>query len=238
MIISSHKLRTEEKKLYHKLIATFIFFLIGFFLFIYAGLPLFAKITATLTLLRRETPITETSQKFPLFPPVLNPLSEATNSSYIKVSGYGENEATIKILVNDKEAAKVLADKEGKFLSSRLLLSEGINTITALTTKDQQESSPSAPLSITYKKTLPKLEITSPSENEKFSGETKEITIKGETDPGNRVTINDRFVIVDQNGKFNKMVTLTEGENKFKITAVDLAGNQTTVERKVTYNPF
>jgi len=236
-MIASHRLRSEEKKLYHKLMATVVFFIFLLVLAIYVGLPLFARIIVTVTSLKGEMPAKNNTSSTLVFPPLLDPLPEATNSSSVKISGYAESEATIRIFVNDKEVAKVLVDNEGKFLTSKLSLKEGFNTITATAIKDQQESSPSASVSIICKKSSPKLEITSPKEDEKISGETKEITIAGETDSGAKISINDRVVIVGQNGKFNHRIILSDGENNFKITATDEAGNQTILERKVTYTP-
>jgi len=235
MATNSHRLRAEEKKLYRKLIYTALFILAGLILFISAGLPLFAKIIVTLSSFRKESPSKNNTSYTILFPPVLEVNFEATNSARITVSGIADKEATVAISVNDRAAVKVTADSEGKFRAPNIILTEGTNNITAQTIKGEQESSPSSVFSVIYKKTPPKLEITAPSENQKFSGDAKDITISGTTDAGSRITINDRLVIVDQDGKFSYPVTLSEGENTFKFVAVDIAGNQTTLERKVTF---
>lgn len=237
MIPSSHRLRVEEKKLLRKLVWTFISLIIGLIILIYMGLPLFAKIIVTLGSLRQDKTITSDISQTVLFPPVLDPIFEATNSSRITITGFGTEESTVKIFVNNEEKAKALVDKEGKFKASNIVLTEGNNTITAKTIKDDKESSLSSPLTISYIKNPPKLEIESPSDGQKFSSDNKEITIIGETDPVNKLIINERMVIVDQNGKFSYKVTLSDGENAFKIIATDQAGNKTEMDRKVTYNP-
>jgi hypothetical protein len=169
MEISSHRLRSEEKKLFRKLIVTLLFFFAAIIILLYIGLPILAKIIVTISSFRRERPINSTVEEIILFPPVFDPTFEATNTAKITVSGYSEKDAKIKILLNSKEKVRVNTDNEGKF-KTNITLKEGPNIITAIIIKDKKESSPSAPLSIIFKEEEPTLEITSPSENQKFSG--------------------------------------------------------------------
>ncbi len=170
-------------------------------------------------------------------PPIFDSTFEATNSGKINLSGYGEKETVVKISINNKEVASTKTDREGKFTAKNLFLNEGENLITAKIVKDNQESSASSPLTIIYKKNPPKISIISPKDGEKIIGDEKNITITGETDAGNKVTINDHLAIVDQEGKFTFNATLSDGENIFKIKATDNAGNSTETEIKLTYNP-
>lgn len=237
MTISSHRLRVEEKKVLRKLITSLGIFIVAIIILIYAGIPILTKTIVFLTSFRKENITTNTSESNLINPPVLDALAEATNSSTISVSGTADKEATVKISVNDTEAAKVLAGNDARFVAKSVRLKEGVNTIVATILAQDKESSPSMPLVITYQKNPPKLDITSPAEGQKFLAESKEVTISGETDSGNKITINDRFVIVDPDGKFDYKVGLTSGDNNFKITATDIAGNQTIIERKVNFTP-
>lgn len=236
MEISSHRLRSEEKKLFRKLILALLIFFVVIFLLLYVGLPLFARIIITISSFKREKPASTTIEETIIFPPILDSTFEATNTARITISGYGEKDTKVKILIGKVEKAKINTDNEGKF-KTNITLKEGTNIITAVLIKDKKESSPSAPLSIIFKEEEPTLEITFPTDGQKFSGETKEISIIGETDPLNKVTINDRMAIVDQDGKFNYLVKLSEGESTFKIVVTDIAGNQKISERKVKYIP-
>lgn len=237
MVTSSHRLRIEEKKVYRKLLITLVLFVLFILVIIFAGIPVLTKSIIFLTSFKKENTITNTNSVFKLEIPILNPLTDATNSSPISLSGFGEKETTIKILVNDNEAVKILSDKDGKFEAKNIKLTEGQNNIVAVTLKYDQESSPSSPQIIIYQKNPPKLDISTPNEGQKFLAESKEITISGVTDPGNKVTINERLVIVSQDGKFNYKVTLSDGDNNYKVVATDIAGNQTTIERKVNFTP-
>lgn len=237
MIPSSHRIRAEEKRLLHKVVSTIAFLVFITVFFVYIGLPILAKFAILISSLRKDNPPVSQATTAFLFPPTLDPLFEATNTARIKVSGYGEKETVVKLLVNGKEQAKATTNADGKFTVINIILNEGENTITAQTIKDNQESSPSGQLTVTYKKILPKLNITYPKENDKITQDSNSITITGETDPGNKVTVNERVAIVDQQGKFLFDISLSNGENNFKIVAIDDAGNSTVMERKVMYNP-
>jgi len=237
MAFSPHGLRVEEKKLYRKLFFTVLAIIGSFLIVIFVGLPILAKIVVTFSTRDMENVTATPAASSLLFAPILDPLVESTNSATLKIAGFAEKETKVVILVNNKEQKKVAADKDGRFIADKIQLAEGENIISAKLIKDSQESTSSSPLAVTYKKNPPKLEIEKPAQGEKFFSENKDITIVGSTDPGSKVSINDRLVIVDYSGKFSYPVTLSDGENMFTITAQDGAGNQTTVERKVTYNP-
>lgn len=55
----------------------------------------------------------------------------------------------------------------------------------------------------------------------------KDLVIKGKTEPGATVTINDNAVKVDNDGSFTTKLTLKIGPNTIKVVAVDPAGNKT-----------
>lgn len=236
MTITSHRIKVEEKRALKKLLTTLAIFVFTLLFFIYIGLPLLAKIIVTLSSLQREKISNKITAEPIIQRPILDSLVAATNSATVTFSGYGEKEATVKILINNEEVARTLTDSDARFITQDIKLVEGLNVITAISLKDSQESSPSS-LSITYIQKPPKLDILTPSEGQKFSGELKDIRITGETDPGNKVTINERLVIVNQEGKFNFPFTLSSGDNFLKIVATDKAGNQTIVERKVSFTP-
>lgn len=236
MQITSHRLRTEEKKLVKKLLFIFVAFFAFLILIVYTGLPLLAKFIVAITSINQNPVKTNQAESLSiLFPPVLDRIAEATNSSTVKISGSSNAEATVKIYVNGQETVKVLADKEGRFQTGKIQLNEGNNTVTAINVTNNQESSPSASMSITYKKSPPSLQIETPKDGDKFFSDNKDIYIQGLTDPGNRIIINDRQVIVDQEGKFKYPVTISEGDNNFHIIATDDAGNQTKTDLKVSY---
>lgn len=237
MPTSSHRLKIEEKKIFKKLVTSLVIFVVSIVILMYAGIPILTKTIIFFTSFRKENVTTNVTESVLINPPVLDSQNEATNSSSITVSGMADKESTVKISVNDNEAAKVMADKDAKFVAKNIKLKEGLNTIYATIIDKDLESSPSSSLTITYIKNPPKLDISAPNDGQRFIAESKNITISGETDPGNKVTVNARFAIVDAYGKFNFNMSLSDGDNNLKVVATDAAGNQTTVERKVNFTP-
>lgn len=235
MEISSHRLKAQEKRLYHKLVKTVIFSILLVIIIIYIGLPLFAKFIVFISPKSKDNPTANVSTTI-LFPPLLDPQFEATNTATIVVSGIGDEDTTVKLFVNDKIRVEQPADDDGRFNFKQVKLAQGKNTIYVTSFKDNNESSPSSPLIIEYKTEEPKLEVNSPEDGKRYTDD-REITVQGQTDPGNNIIINDRHTVTDADGKFRYRIRLNDGENIIQIIALDNAGNQTQLERKVTYAP-
>lgn len=235
MITTTRRVRAEEKRLIKKVIFT-VAGIAGTGLFIlFIGLPLFARAV----FIGKSAPQSNAQEEQTiLFAPVFNPLPEATNSAKIIVSGHAQKSAQVVLTVNNEPKKPLSVADDGTFKIEDVKLKEGNNEITAITVVKEKESPASKMLRIVYKKGEPKLEIAAPGDNERFtSSDQQNLTIRGEIDPGSRVTINDRLAITDQNGKFSLNLRLSDGENNLKFVVTDSAGNQATKERKVHYNP-
>lgn len=236
MELSSHRLRQEEKKLTRKLATSLAIVAVSGIFVIFFGLPLLAKVVFFMTGGSPKQTQNTTDTSLALLPPTLNPIVTATNSARISISGYSVIDATITIVVNDEESAKVPTDKEGKFYTPEITLQEGENKINAFVVRKDQESSPSATYTVIYKKSNPKIEISSPQNGVHIRQDNRDIIILGTTDAGNRLTINDRLVIVQNDGSFNFKVTLSDGDNTIKLQAADNAGNITEQELKLNFS--
>jgi len=234
MKYTSHRLRAMEKKTTKKLIWTLIYIFGGILLSIYVGLPLLAKIAVGLSVIRGDKETAAEKESAVIFPPVLDAIPSATNSASLTVEGYADKDTEIIISVNGKEFDKTEADSEGKFRLRNIILDDGENTIEAAVKKGDQVSKKSVQ-SIIFKKDPPNLEITEPTDGQQIYGEAK-ITIKGITDSDARLKINDRLIIIDNDGNFSYPVSLSEGENKFKFEALDAAGNKKEAELTVNYS--
>lgn len=135
-------------------------------------------------------------------------------------------------------AGKMKVDKDANFFFEDITLSKGTNTITAKALDENgKESENSNPITVLLKTDSPQLSIDSPTEGQSFSKDDKTAQVLGKTDPGAKVTVNDLWAIVDENGNFSYSLPLRDGENVIKIVAVDEAGNKTEAERKVSYSP-
>ncbi len=77
----------------------------------------------------------------------------------------------------------------------------------------------------------PQLEVYFPEENEKIAGEF--IYLKGKTEKGVKVTVDEKVVPVDGEGNFEISLLYPSGKYKLNLNAIDIAGNKTTIVRAV-----
>lgn len=230
--------RIEEKRTKKQL-----FFVLGgivlvIFISFTIGIPLLVRVSALIGTIKSNQPSTDSNDNTAPYAPTLNPIADYTNNEILKLEGFAEPETTLKIFLNETELKKVLVGNDGSFSFPDLQLEIGENNIHATATdKAGNESSSSKILHITYKKGAPQLEISEPQEGQGFGKNQETITIKGKTDKGVDLRINDRFVSISDDGSFSFSLKLNEGENTITFIARDQAGNETRSERKVNYTP-
>lgn len=181
--------------------------------------------------------VEQPTTKAPLIAPRLEPVDTATNSARIAIKGIGQEGATAELFVNDQSYAKNVIGKNGDFLFENVELKEGQNSVYAiLELEDGTKSIPSQKQFIIYDKTPPKLDITTPTDGATIKGQ-KELKVTGKSEPDVTVTVNDAIAIVNQDGSFSYSMVLNEGQTTIKVVATDVAGNQTTMQRVVNYQP-
>lgn len=83
----------------------------------------------------------------------------------------------------------------------------------------------------------PPLEITYPTA-ENLIVRQPVISIEGKTGANAKLTINNNEVLVDEDGRFQKEITLSPGLNVFTINAKKLLGKLATTEKKIVYEPI
>lgn len=167
-------------------------------------------------------------------PPVINPMSEATNSAKIIVSGYAGEKQTVNLYVNGKLADKTTVKKNKQFVFSDIEVEKGSNEIKVrAVAENKKESDYSSITKITYIDKPPTLDITSPQDGQTVTKNNGQIQISGKTDPGVKITVNDFWAIVQDDGTFTYMLSINDGETVIKIEATDDANNKTSKEIKV-----
>lgn len=184
-----------------------------------------------------QTPIYENTT---LAPPVLNIPYEATNSAAIKVHGYAGSGTKVEIYVDEELKDTTKTQEDGSFISENIPLNLGTNNIFGKSADDNgNQSLPSRTIRIIYASEKPKLEISSPGDNQTIAGGDKKITVSGKVTPvdGISVTVNGQRFLIKEDGSFSQAIDINEGENNITITAIDQAGNTTGIARKVTYQP-
>ena len=137
----------------------------------------------------------------------------------------------IKLYVNGDDVDETEVKKDKSFTFENVELEPGANEIKVKAlTENNKQSDYSDALNITYVDKPPSLEINSPHDGDSFPKDKDSITISGKTDPGNKITVNGFWAIVNDEGNFSHTISIQDGENKIKIEAADTAGNKTTKE--------
>ncbi len=225
--------RFEEKKLQKRLILM-ISAIVGIILFF--GIFGFRMLVGISLLLDRSSGISVTPTPALLFPPLLDPIPEATNTAKIIISGSAPADTSVLIFVNDTEVKNGSVNTEGLFSFNGIPLKDGKNIITAMVRDAQGNSSqPTDEYPIVYKKAGPALEVNTPESDMTINGGENKYTVNGKVEDQSKVTVNDRFVVLKPDGGFSYTMDLTEGVNAVKVIATDIAGNTTTIERQITY---
>ncbi len=171
-------------------------------------------------------------------PPQLDVSFTATNSGVITVGGTGQEGQTIYLYVNNDRIADTNVENDNSFAFDNVHLQEGTNKIFAKAKIDNKNSEDSNTLQLTYIKNPPDLSIDSPADGKAFhGGDERTITVSGKTSGSGKVTINDFWAVMQQDGTFHYRLSLQDGDNQIKIVSVDEANNHTEKNLKVTYSP-
>lgn len=237
-MMKSRLTKLEEKRSFKQAILFIFLTFVTIIILIFLGLPALVKLVTFLGDLKSSGQKIENVDTLPPPTPVLQPLPEATNSTTITITGFGEEGTTIKLFLNGEIAKEVVTGKDGSFVFDKINLSSNENKIkTKAADASGNESQFSSESVVVFDNQPPDLNILSPNDQDKFFDKDREITVKGESEPNLDILVNDRLAYTDSEGKFSSLIRLNEGENTIKVQAKDKAGNETTKEVKVTYSP-
>lgn len=203
---------------------------------IFFGIPLLVNFTVLLdntTDVRSET---KSAADTYVPAPSLSSEFEATSSAKIVIEGSSEKEYSIKLYNGETEIDDINVGNNGRFKST-VTLKKGENHITAIAvSKSNNRSDESEKLVLHYLPEPPKLELTSPSDNQEFRGDRKFAEIRGSTSQNAKVTVNGSWAIMSGNGSFSYTLALKDGDNGINITATDPAKNKTEKNFIVKYS--
>ena len=199
------------------------------------GIPLINTVTSVVIgFFGDETQVVQVDGS-PIAPPRLDSLNEFVNERKVKISGSSSPGFTVIVHINET-SKELIADADGNFVTTHNL-AEGENEIYATAKSGNTVSHRSRAFNVTLDEEAPEVEIISPKDGDSFYGSNdRQQKIQGQTEPGARVTINERFVIVRSDGKFDLTTSLEEGENEFKILVRDEAGNETETTMKLNFS--
>jgi hypothetical protein len=222
-----------KRKAIHNVILVICGFVILVIVLIFFGANLLTSFSLLVEKSQGNNDTTSSGQQDTTFvaPPTLNTLADAVNKPQVDVSGFGLKNQTIELYVNEQLVDKAEVGSDNKFHFSTVALKEGQNTIKVKANVNNKQSDFSNIDTISYLKNPPSLSISNPQDGQGFSkGSSPTVSIQGQTDIGAKVTVNGAWAIVDEQGKYNYLYTLKDGDNDIKAVATDDAGNQTTKE--------
>ena len=234
-MVRSRLLRRMEQRTQKNLFLSVLGIILVILLAFKLGIPLLVNISLFLSGSKDNHEVKKQELSF-IAPPVFNPFPQATSSATIIVSGIASENQSVKLYINDALIDEVKTENDGNF-SFKETIKPGENIIKAKAVVKDKESDFSKEITTSFKSAPPSLDISSPANNQSFSKDQNTIDVKGTTDADVKVTINGFRAITEDSGKFSYRLPLQNGENNIKIEAVDIAGNKTEKEIKVTYNP-
>ncbi len=94
----------------------------------------------------------------------------------------------------------------------------------------------SDPMPITKDTVPPTIYNLVPNEGQSVSGTEPFVEVKGTVSGATMLSVNGEVVFISGDGSFSKVVPLSEGTTMIEVLARDVAGNVTTIKRKVLFS--
>lgn len=230
------RLKRVEKQKNIRSAYLYIFLTIGLIaLLFFAGIPALSKFAGFIFDLGSSKNPVEIQDNTPPPPPRFSNFPEYTNQKSVQLEGTSEAGSQVAVIFNgDKK--EVLADSSGQF-SVSITLQNGENWFYAVAQdKAQNQSTESERYTIVFDDTPPEITISEPQGGQSFSGDEKQITVKGSVNEEARVSVNGQVAIVNENNEFSVSIPLNSGNNDLKVQATDKAGNEAEKQISVTYS--
>ena len=224
----------RQKKTKNSIIFVLLTTLVIIFLF-FTGIKILTYTINFFTNLKSSNTSPNSSDTLPPKVPDVYSFNEYTNLQKIVIKGGAEPSSVVYLNLNGK-VLNTVADSDGVYIFD-LTLKEGNNDF-YLYSKDSSgnESGKTKTFTVIEDITEPLLQIDQPSDNSTFTGvKNKLLEIKGITESGVELKVNDKFVNVNDDGTFIYKYDLNIGENTIKLSVKDRAGNETSKELTEIY---
>lgn len=177
----------------------------------------------------------EDKDQFPPQIPIISTRLEATTSSEVILSGYGEAESELVVVVNGEEQDRFKIDENGEF-EIKAILTEGENLIVVYGIDEDENESETREISITVDTEAPTLLINDLEDDKQIElKKNQNLKIEGTTEVGSNLKLNDRSIYIDSEGNFSTSFYLNEGDNTLKFVVTDQAGNKIERELKIGF---
>lgn len=177
------------------------------------------------------------SETIVMIPPILDYLPDATNSARLDISGSATTGKYVKLYHNGKQEKKADIKEDGTFVIKGITLAKGENELKVKAVDDHdKESKFSDTSTVLFSTDAPDLTVNSPSDGQNYHIDNNPLRVTGKTNASNKVTVNDFWAMVDDDGNFTYNLPLKNGDNEIKIVATDEAGNKSEKTIKVSYS--
>jgi len=157
---------------------------------------------------------------------------DVLRSPFFVLSGHINSTNPATLLLNGKN---IQVNADGTF-SKELTFEQGNNTL-QFNLKDESGHEVNLTVTVFVDSVPPKITVSSPTNWQKIT--TEEVDVKGQTEVGASVKINDTPVTVNADGSFNFTFKIpSKGMYVIKVVATDQAGNESVVSVPVEYSPM
>jgi bacillopeptidase F len=229
---SSRLARRQGKKMMRQSALMIFLAIAGLLLFVFVIMPqavqLFFRIIGTGDL------SSTANDTVPPQVPVVTLTPEATKETSLAIEGFGEADSEVVVVINGQEVGRTAVDTEGKFTYT-LSLEEGENTVSLYGVDEAGNESHTRDFTVTQDNQAPTLAFEDLENGKQVTlRKNQTLEIRGETEVGAQLILNDRTVFVRTDGTFSTSLFLQEGDNALHFVATDKAGN--TTDRSVTVN--
>lgn len=230
---SSRLLQHEQRRLLKQTILSVVGGIVIIILFMAVLMPAAVRLFFKIIDGNKAPGITDT---LPPQVPVLSLPYQATNSATIALTGFGEANSKVSLVVNSSPVATIDVGGDGQFKQD-LRLEKGDNDLVVYGTDAAgNESTQSNPYHVFMDDEALKIDVSEPTSPAEIVGKkNQQLMIKGKTKPNTKVYVNDRLNNVKEDGSFEILYPLAEGENTLKLHGVDKASNTVELELKVTF---
>jgi|GEM_PF-548776 len=182
-----------------------------------------------------EASVTATVSAIPATP-TISEAPEAVNKKSFDAKGFASPGQKAFLYINEVESVQTAVDADGVFTFSNVpMTSNNIAIYVKVKDMSSKESAPSKSRTIIFDDKSPKMEVKNPGDGEEFTNPAPFFTVIGSVDEDATILVNDRQAILDSDKNFRLVINVNEGDNFLKIKAMDKAGNETLIERKLVY---
>lgn len=164
-------------------------------------------------------------------PPALTVVQPEANNAFVNnnlLTVRGNVPPDVAVTVNGRPAP---VNAQGQF-NLDILLEEGENVL-QIVAADPVGNESVVERRLTLRSQGPTITLTSLPDG--LVVRDPSVRVGGRVDPGAQLQVNGNTVPVDANGNFSTLVALQGGNNLVTVTAVDLAGNTSSIQRTVHY---